>query len=146
MNRSHHIDGPRRGRARGWLAAGSVAAAAVLTLAACGKKTTTGGGASSSPSSSASSSPTAAAAPLTIATANVAGVGTVLVNGDGRTVYILSSEAGGKITCTDDNGCTKVWPDTELPSGQTAATAGAGVQASLLGTAKGTDGSLYVTY
>ena len=146
MNRSHHIHSPRRGPVRGWLAAGSVATAAVLTLAACGTKATTGGGASSSPSSSASSSPTAAAAPVTIATANVPGVGSVLVNGDGLTLYILSSEAGGKITCTDDNGCTKVWPDTELPAGVNAGIAGAGVQASLLSTVKSPDGKLYVTY
>jgi predicted lipoprotein with Yx(FWY)xxD motif len=59
---------------------------------------------------------------------------------------MLTSEKGGKITCTDGNGCTKVWPDTELPKGTTAATAGRGVQASLLGTAKGADGDLYVTY
>jgi predicted lipoprotein with Yx(FWY)xxD motif len=70
----------------------------------------------------------------------------VLVDGAGRTLYLLSSEAGGKLTCTDANGCTKVWPDTELPSGVTQATAGSGLQASLLGTVKSADGKLYVTY
>ena len=70
----------------------------------------------------------------------------VLVNGAGQTLYLLSSEQGGKLTCTDDNGCTKVWPDTELPAGVTGATAGTGIQASLLGTVKASTGSLYVTY
>jgi predicted lipoprotein with Yx(FWY)xxD motif len=70
----------------------------------------------------------------------------VLVNGDGRTLYLLTSEKGGKITCTDANGCTTYWPSTELPSGLTKPIAGSGTQAALLGTSRGADGSLYVTY
>jgi predicted lipoprotein with Yx(FWY)xxD motif len=120
-----------------WLAVGGLAGAAALTLAACGKSATT----------AASTPPTSAAAGgITISSANVAGVGTVLVNGQGMTLYLLTSEQGGKLTCTDANGCTKVWPDTELPAGVTAATAGTGVDATKLGTIKGASGSLYVTY
>ena len=70
----------------------------------------------------------------------------MLVNGSGRTLYALSSEAGGKLTCTDANGCTNAWPDTELPSGVTKASAGKGLQASLLGTVKSSDGKVRVTY
>jgi predicted lipoprotein with Yx(FWY)xxD motif len=110
-------------------------------LAACG---------SSSPkaSSGTTSAPTTAdASGVTIATADVAGFGTVLVNAkDGRTLYLLTSEQGGKLTCTDANGCTTVWPDTELPAGVTAATAGTGANAALLGTVTSADGKLYVTY
>src|SRR5882762_6714493 len=127
-----------------WLSAGALGAAAVLALAACSKSTTAGTASSSSPSSS---SPAANAdAVITVATASIPGVGTVLVNGNGQTLYLLSSEQGGKLTCTDANGCTKVWPDTELPSGKTAGIAGAGVQASLLSTVKTADGKLYLTY
>jgi predicted lipoprotein with Yx(FWY)xxD motif len=138
-------------RGRRWLSAGALGAAAVLVLvalAACSKSTTAGTGSTSSPSSSAtSSSPTANAdAAITVATASLPGVGTVLVNGNGQTLYLLSSEQGGKLTCTDANGCTKVWPDTELPSGKTAGIAGTGVQASLLSTVKTADGKLYLTY
>ena len=129
---------------RRWLGAGALGAAAVLALAACSKSTTTGTG-SASPSASASQTANADAA-FTVTTASLPGVGTVLVNGNGQTLYLLSSEQGGKITCTDDNGCTKVWPDTELPSGKTAGIAGTGVQASLLSTVKSTDGKLYLTY
>jgi len=129
---------------RRWLGAGALGAAAVLALAACSKSTTTGTG-SASPSASASQTANADAA-FTVTTASLPGVGTVLVNGNGQTLYLLSSEQGGKITCTDDNGCTKVWPDTELPSGKMAGIAGTGVQASLLSTVKSTDGKLYVTY
>jgi predicted lipoprotein with Yx(FWY)xxD motif len=135
-------------RGRRWLSAGALGAAAVLALAACSKSTTAGTGSTSSPSPTAtSSSPTANAdAAITISTATIPGVGTVLVNGNGQTLYLLSSEQGGKLTCTDANGCTKVWPDTELPSGKTAGIAGTGVQASLLSTVKSPDGKLYVTY
>ena len=127
------------------LAVGALGAAAVLALAACSKSTTTGTGSASSPSSSPSQTANADAA-ITVMTATLPGVGTVLVNGNGQTLYLLSSEQGGKITCTDDNGCTKVWPDTELPSGKTAGIAGTGVQASLLSTVKSADGKLYLTY
>ena len=72
-------------------------------------------------------------------------MGTVLVNGQGKTLYLLTSEKGGKITCTASNGCTQVWPETVVTSG-TAAAAGSGVQSALLGTVKGASGNLEVTY
>ncbi len=108
-----------------------------LLLAACGgsgSSSPTGGGGSGS------------AAAYTFSTANVSGLGTVLVNGDNRTIYVLSSEAGGKLTCTDANGCTQVWPDIELPAGVSAGVAGNGVQSAQLGTVKSADGKLHVTY
>ncbi|HEU5002117.1 MAG TPA: hypothetical protein VFW71_04985 [Actinomycetota bacterium] len=125
-----------KGRSR-WLVGGCLGAAAVLALAACGKKTTgaTGSASSSNPD-----------ADITVMATNVPGVGTVLVNGNGRTLYILTSEAGGKVTCTDANNCTKAWPDTELPSGMTAGIAGSGIQTSMLSTTKGPTGDSYVTY
>ncbi len=118
----------KRPTLRRWACAAAVVPA-VLVLGACG------------------SSGTTHAAGVTIASASVPGVGTVLVNGsDGHTLYLLTSEEGGKLTCTDDNGCTKVWPDTELPGSVTAATAGSGVDATKLGTVKSADGHLYPTY
>jgi predicted lipoprotein with Yx(FWY)xxD motif len=131
------------------LLGGSLLAGVAITVAACGaSSSTTGSGSGSSPSSgSASSAPAGAStSAVTISAKSVPGVGTVLVNGQGRTLYLLNSEKGGKITCTDANGCTKIWPDTELPKGMTAAKAGSGVQASLLGTVKSDSGALYVTY
>jgi predicted lipoprotein with Yx(FWY)xxD motif len=127
---------------------GGLVLGAVATVAACGSSSsgTAAAPASSKPAGAPSSASAAGTPAVTISAKNVAGVGTVLVNGKGQTLYMLTSEKGGKITCTDDNGCTKLWPDTELPKGVTAATAGSGIQASLLGTVKGADGSLYVTY
>jgi predicted lipoprotein with Yx(FWY)xxD motif len=126
---------PRRGR----LLAGVLALGAAATVAAC----------SSSPSSTAagSSSSAAAAASVTISAKSIPEVGTVLVNEHGQTLYLLTSEKGGKkITCTQANGCTKVWPETLLTNGMTAAKAGSGVQPSLLGTIKDANGTLEVTY
>ena len=125
---------PRRSR----LLAGVLLGAAA-TVAAC----------SSSPSSSAAGSPSSAsvAASVTISEKTIPGAGTVLVNERGQTLYLLTSEKGGKqITCTQANGCTKVWPETLLTNGMTAAKAGSGVQSSLLGTLKDASGSLEVTY
>lgn len=127
------------------LMGGSLVLGAAITVAACGSSSSpSASGSGSSSSAPAGASPSTPA--VTITAKSVPGVGTVLVNGQGKTLYLLNSEKGGKITCTDANGCTKIWPDTELPKGMTAATAGSGVQASLLGTVKGDSGALYVTY
>ena len=129
---------------------GSLALGAVATAAACSSSSpgTAAGSPGGAPANSSASAPagTSSAAAVTISAKSVPGVGTVLVNGQGQTLYMLTSEKGGKLTCTDDNGCTKAWPDTELPKGMTAAKAGSGVQSSLLGTVKAASGSLYVTY
>jgi predicted lipoprotein with Yx(FWY)xxD motif len=129
---------------------GAVAAGSAGLLAACGSSTSgtasAGAGGGSTTSSSSAAPASGQAGGVTIDSAAVPGFGTVLVDSSGRTLYMLTSEQGGKITCTDDNGCTKVWPDTELPKGVTAATAGSGLQASLLSAVKDASGSLYVTY
>jgi predicted lipoprotein with Yx(FWY)xxD motif len=108
---------------------------------------------SSTPSSGTPAASTSSAAPSasssasgTVSTANVAGVGTVLVNQHGQTLYLLTSDKQSKITCTAASGCTKAWPLTLLPTGTTAPTAGSGAKSSLLGTLKDASGNLEVTY
>jgi predicted lipoprotein with Yx(FWY)xxD motif len=147
------MDASPGARSRGALARttllGVTAAAATVGLAACGSSGSGYGSAGSGSSSSSSQGSAAAGAAnpaITVAAASVPGVGTVLVNGDGKTLYMLTSEKGGTLTCTDDNGCTKVWPDTELPSGTTRPIPGSGIQASMLSTVKGPSGALYITY
>ena len=129
------------------LLGGSLLLGAAITVAACGASGTTASGSGSSPSSgtarSSGSSPSSA---VTVSATNVPGVGTVLVNGQGQTLYLLTSEKGGKITCTGSNGCTKIWPEITLPKGTTAAKAGSGAMSSLLGTVKDASGNLEVTY
>jgi predicted lipoprotein with Yx(FWY)xxD motif len=133
----------RRSPLRNWLLAGGIALGVVATVAACGSSSS--GTAAGSPSSSAPAGASSAAA-ATISAKSVSGVGTVLINGQGQTLYMLTSEKGGKITCTQANGCTQAWPETLLTSGATTAKAGRGVQSSLLGTVKDASGKLEVTY
>lgn len=118
------------------------AAAAAVALAACGSSSKTTGGTTTSSTTAASAAGGGAA---TVRAANVSGVGTVLVNAQGRTLYVLTSEKGDKVTCTDASGCTGVWPPAVLASGVTSAVPGSGVQASLLATV-GAGGGSRVTY
>src|SRR3954447_9464180 len=84
----------RRGPLRSWLLAGGLALGTAATVAACG---------SSSPSTAGGSpgSSTPAGAPSAVSAAisakSVPGLGTVLVDGQGQTLYMLTSEKGGKI-------------------------------------------------
>lgn len=129
---------------------------AAVTVAACGSSAATSpsgssspaaaGGASSAAASSGSASNAGATSSVTVSAKSVSGLGTVLVNQKGQTLYMLTSEKGGKITCTASNGCLHAWPEINLPSGAKAATAGSGVQSSLLGTVKGGAGKTEVTY
>ena len=138
-NKFKHRRGPLRKR----LLAIGLALGTAATIAACDSSSsgTAAGSPSSSAPAGASSAPSA-----TISAKSVPGVGTVLVNGQGQTLYMLTSEKGGKITCTQANGCTQAWPETLLTNGATAATAGSGVQSPLLGTVKDSSGNLEVTY
>lgn len=137
--------------ARLLLGIGLISAGAVA-VAACGSSASTGSSGSAASGSSSASSPSAAGSAggstsgVTVSAKSVSGLGTVLVNQKGQTLYMLTSEKGSKITCTASSGCLHVWPETDLPSGTTAAKAGSGVQSSLLGTVKGADGKMEVTY
>jgi predicted lipoprotein with Yx(FWY)xxD motif len=117
--------------------------AAVLLVAACGGTTPSTASVSPSPSAaaSASASPSAAASGTTIAVANDATLGQILVDGSGRTVYLFVADTGTTSTCY--TSCAQLWPPV-LTTG--APQAGTGVQASLLGTTKRTDGTTEVTY
>ena len=65
-------------------------------------------------------------------------LGTILVNADGFTMYVFTPDVDGVSTCYDD--CAATWPavpaDTPI---------GAGVDASLFGSAPRTDGSEQLT-
>ena len=106
----------------------SIAIAVVLAfaLAACGS-----GGSSTKTSGTTTGSPTAtttaAGAAATIDTGQT-GLGTVLVNTEGRTLYHLTKESATNIVCTGP--CASLWPPVTVPSGQQPQ-AGAGVTGTL---------------
>lgn len=87
--------------------------------------------------------PPAPAPPAAAATVDVGstGLGSVLVDANGRTLYLYTPDTGGTSTCYGQ--CATTWPP--LTTGG-APVAGSGVDASLLGTTTRTDGSVQVTY
>jgi predicted lipoprotein with Yx(FWY)xxD motif len=102
-----------------------------LALAGCG-----GGGGSSTSESSTSESGSG-----TLTGAEVSGLGTVLVDSEGFTVYEFAKDKGTTSSCY--GGCEEGWPAVTTKG---APTAGGGVMSSQLGTTKRKDGTLQVTY
>src|SRR5439155_5807113 len=119
-------------------------AALLLLLAACASKTNAGSGASAGIHLPGASKPPSSTAAGTVKAKDVGLLGTALVTSDGRTLYVLSADAGGKVTCTSA-ACTGTWPPLLVPTGGTA-TAGIGVNASMLGTIATPSGAKQVTY
>ena len=103
---------------------------AVLAFAGCG-------------SSSSGSTSSAAVPAVQVSTANVPGLGTVLVNGQGLTLYVFVPDNHASVTCL--GSCAAVWPPLAVSSGQTPIAAG-GAKATLLGSDPNPDGGRVVTY
>ncbi|MER5636135.1 hypothetical protein ABT095_04190 [Kitasatospora sp. NPDC002227] len=105
------------------------------------------------PSPTASPSPAARATPApaatvaapkpgtVIAVATVGGLGPVLVDGSGRTLYLFDADTSVKSACTD--ACATAWPAVTTAGPPVA---GAGADQGLIGTTPRPDGSLAVLY
>jgi predicted lipoprotein with Yx(FWY)xxD motif len=105
-----------------------------LALASCGGSSST-----SSASSSSGAKPASSGGAPMVSTAKTS-VGTVVVNGSGRTLYLFEKDTGRKSTC---NGtCAANWPPFVTSS--TPKTAG-GVRSSALSLVKRSDGRRQVT-
>jgi predicted lipoprotein with Yx(FWY)xxD motif len=77
--------------------------------------------------------------------ASVRGLGPVLVDGQGITLYLFETDhRGSPSRCYGI--CAVQWPPLTLPSGALAPIAGPGIQPRLLGTAPRTDGTTQITY
>jgi predicted lipoprotein with Yx(FWY)xxD motif len=121
-----------------------LAVVGAIVIAGCG-----GGGSSSSSSSSSETGSENAGATTssegggsgTIAGSEVAGVGTVLVDSEGMTVYLFTPDEGTTSTCY--GGCESAWPPVVAEGKPTA---GEGAMSSALGTTKRKDGTMQVTY
>src|SRR5260370_11868469 len=114
--------------------AGAIASA--LLAAACGGTSPATAAASPSPNPS----PSTAATGTTTAVAP-SKLGQILVDGKGMTVYLFVVDTSTTSNCY--TSCATIWPPV-LTTG--AAQAGAGANASLLGTTTRTDGKTEATY
>ena len=130
----------------------SIVAVAALLTAACGGSPASAnpyGGSTDSPAAYSSAAPPASpsSTPVQVANGTVVAVGStklgqVLVDGNGRTLYLFAADKGTQSTC-NSAACVQYWPPL-LTSG--APQAGTGANAALLGTTKRNDGTTEVTY
>jgi len=121
----------------------ALATAAALALAACGSSSTSstsGAGAAPAYGGGATAAPSGSTAASVVST-KTSSLGTFLVDGQGRTLYLWDADHGPKSTCTA--ACAQAWPP--LTTTGTPKASGA-VKSSLLGTATRPDGSREVTY
>lgn len=130
---------PRPWRSRGVRMAVPVAALAAAATA-CGGS---GGAHAHRPAvpMAATSAPNTSNEGGTIATAKVGNLGQVLVDGEGRTVYLFEKDQGGKSSCS--GACAAVWPPVTTTG---TPHAGTDAKASKLGTTTRSDGKKQVTY
>jgi predicted lipoprotein with Yx(FWY)xxD motif len=77
--------------------------------------------------------------------ATIRGLGPVLVDGQGITLYLYESDhQGSPSRCY--NICAIQWPPLVLPTGVAAPIVGPGIEPRLLGTSPRTDGTTQITY
>jgi predicted lipoprotein with Yx(FWY)xxD motif len=114
--------------------AGTVLASLALVTAACGSS----GGGSPNASPAAGTSKAASAGTVAVASSNL---GEVLVNAQGRTVYLFGADNGTKSACSGT--CAVNWPPL-ITSG--TPTVGKGASTSLVGTATRSGGETQVIY
>jgi predicted lipoprotein with Yx(FWY)xxD motif len=119
----------------------------VLAMAGCGSSSNSSssssggayGGSEETTSKPAASTASSEGAPITVGTAK--GVGKVLVDSNGMTLYYFQKDQNGKSACY--GACEKGWPPLTTEG---APQAGEGAMASKLGTTKRKDGTVQVTY
>ena len=142
---------------RSYLAVGVVAVVAVMAIAGCGSS---GGSTSSSAESetassgggglygggeeasqTTASSTAGEATPISLGSA--AGVGKVLVNSEGLTLYYFQKDKKGSGVSKCEGACAEGWPPLTTEGEPEAMS---GVNASMLGTIERNDGTTQVTY
>lgn len=130
----------------------ALAMAVVFALSGCGSSSNASSSASSTSSSSTSNpgyvtgagnGTSTKSSSAVISTRKVSGLGTVLVNAQGRTLYMFTPDKHAKVTCV--KGCAGLWPPAKLAAGQQPS-AGGGAKASLLGSDPDPEGGEAITY
>jgi predicted lipoprotein with Yx(FWY)xxD motif len=120
------------------LLAGAALPATVLAVAAFG------GGASAATTTPSATNGAPAAVTAASRTVNVrrTGLGKVLVDSRGHTLYLFKKDSRGKSRCS--GACATFWPPLLKASGKP--TVGSGARASMVGTIRRSDGKRQVTY
>ena len=128
---------------KNWMAAAACAAGIALAATACSSGPSSSSTAAPAASSAtASSAVSSSAAAMTIGLASVSGIdGKFLASGQGRTMYLFEADKGGMSACS--GACAAAWPPVTAAA---MPMAGSGVEQSLLGTTKRSDGTEQVTY
>ena len=116
----------------------AVAALFPLVLGACSEDAEPGGTSSPTESSEPSPEPSEEPAEATVSVED-SDVGQIVVDAEGRTLYVFLVDTGTESTCYDD--CEASWPPLTVEGDPVA---GAGIDAPL-GTTEREDGSLQVT-
>lgn len=130
--------------------------AALMSVAAASGCSDDGGGSSSSPSTPSSTATSSASqntnpyasasgassgAQAMVKTAKAGDLGTILVDGKGRTLYLFEADKSTTSTCK--GACATAWPPV-LTSGKPST--GGSAKSKLVGTSKRSDGKTQVTY
>ena len=125
------------------------AAAALVVTAACASSSPYGsspyGAAPSAPASPVASASPVAVSPAATGTQIQVGssrLGQILVDSNGRTVYLFLADSGATSNC-NSAACVQYWPPVVTAG---APVAGPGADAMLLGTTQRQDGRTQVTY
>jgi predicted lipoprotein with Yx(FWY)xxD motif len=82
---------------------------------------------------------------VAVKTRKIKGLGVVLVNPAGRTLYVFMKDAHRHVTCTKANGCQGIWPPLKWKSASKP-TAGGTAKSSLVAWDKNPGGGKVVTY
>ncbi len=119
----------------------------LLALAGCGSSSSSTSPSASTPTSSTAAASTSTSTPsastASVSVKTISGVGPVLVNAQGRTLYIFEPDKHTKVTCVGP--CASLWPPLKLASGQKA-TASGEAKSSLLAADPSPEGGQVVTY
>jgi predicted lipoprotein with Yx(FWY)xxD motif len=111
-------------------------AALAVAAAACGGNDDEPSGTAAPAAPTTTAAQAAGSATVAVASSRL---GDILVDADGRTLYVFTKDKGDQSACSGE--CAANWPALTG-----TATAGAGAQAALLSTATQADGSSQVTY
>jgi predicted lipoprotein with Yx(FWY)xxD motif len=117
------------------LAAGMAAGALALAAAGCGGGSSGGGYGGGGGTAS---TPAKGGASVGVANSNL---GKILVDAQGRTLYLFEADKGPKSTCS--GACASAWPPVTTKGAPVAVD---GAAKAMLGTTKRADGTMEVTY